>query len=757
VDTLSGIDAIEFADGVVVLVSLDFERPTVAITADHIVLGAGATATITFTLSEPSVDFDVTDVFVEGGAISDFTGSDTRFTATFTPYPDSNVAGRINVESNKFSDVSGNYNVDGADSDNQILIAIDTASPTIALSISKNSLRTDETATVIFTLSEASTNFTESDVRVTGGVLSNFSGSGVSYSAQLSLIVSNMVAGILTVPSGVFTDITGNANGDGGDSDNSLSITPINSPPFGELLISGRPIQGEILTVSHSLVDVDGLGTLSYQWLAAGIPIVAATGPIFTATQAEVGKSISVRSSYVDHRGRTEEVLSAATVLVVNVNDAPVADTASITTGEDTPQSGVLSATDIDSDRLTFSKVTDPAHGSVVVNVDGSFTYTPAQNFNGADSFSFTVNDASVDSAAATVSITVNAVNDAPIASAMSVTTGEDAAKGGTLVATDIDSPTLTYSVAANPSNGSVTVNPNGTFTYTPKPNFHGTDTFTFRASDGELDSSAAAVSIMVAAVNDPPSGAAAVIQTPEDTPRTFSASDFGFTDIDPGDGLTAVRIDSVPSVTAGTLSLSGNPVAAGQVIPAASLTQLQFVPASDVSGSIRAPSAFDITFARKSATTGTLQFALAQGQSVDISLQAYVKLIGATPVGNGRDAANGDGWMVDFKPTNEVAGAYRLAALTFDITPQPLTAIASLDVTFPEGTQAIGVSAFEIYAPLPLDDNHMLPSSDESVNLDGTPATTHTASFEFSVRDASLFASVPSTMGASDFLCVRR
>jgi VCBS repeat-containing protein len=107
----------------------------------------------------------------------------------------------------------------------------------------------------------------------------------------------------------------------------------------------------------------------------------------------------------------------------------------------------------------------------------------------------------------ATVTITVNAVNDAPAASALSITTDEDLAKTGTVAATDIDSPTLTYSAVTNPPNGTVTVNVDGTFTYTPTANFHGTDSFTFRANDGSLNSAPATVSITVTPINDPATG----------------------------------------------------------------------------------------------------------------------------------------------------------------------------------------------------------------------------------------------------------
>src|SRR5207248_6509949 len=109
--------------------------------------------------------------------------------------------------------------------------------------------------------------------------------------------------------------------------------------------------------------------------------------------------------------------------------------------------------------------------------------------------------DATVDSAAATISITVTAVNDAPVANAQSATTAEDTAKAITLTASDVDGDTLTYSIVSGPSHGSLSgAAPN--VTYTPAANYNGSDSFTFNANDSTIDSNVATVSVTVTAVN---------------------------------------------------------------------------------------------------------------------------------------------------------------------------------------------------------------------------------------------------------------
>jgi hypothetical protein len=145
-------------------------------------------------------------------------------------------------------------------------------------------------------------------------------------------------------------------------------------------------------------------------------------------------------------------------------------------------------------------------------------TYTPTTGYTGADSFTFKANNGSVDSNVATVSITVDAP---PVAAAQNVTAVENTALPITLSATDPDSPSLTFTVTANPSNGSLgavgtpTCTPAGggssctaTVTYTPNPGFFGADSFQFKVNDGTVDSNHATVSITVDAppVADPQS-----------------------------------------------------------------------------------------------------------------------------------------------------------------------------------------------------------------------------------------------------------
>src|SRR5207244_40662 len=143
--------------------------------------------------------------------------------------------------------------------------------------------------------------------------------------------------------------------------------------------------------------------------------------------------------------------------------------------------------TDVEGDSLTAVFVSGPAHGTLTLNTDGSFTYTPAGNYHGPDSFTYRANDGSLDSVVATVSITVNAVNEAPVANKDSYGTDEDtplvvAIPGVLGNDTDIEGSPLTATLVGGSGNGTLTLNPDGSFTYTPNAGFNGIDSFTYKA-----------------------------------------------------------------------------------------------------------------------------------------------------------------------------------------------------------------------------------------------------------------------------------
>jgi CshA-type fibril repeat protein len=142
---------------------------------------------------------------------------------------------------------------------------------------------------------------------------------------------------------------------------------------------------------------------------------------------------------------------------------------------------------DLDGDALVVSSVTVPAHGTAAVNPDGTIAYAPAANFNGADSFSYTVGDGNGGTATATVSVTVTAANDGPVAVNDTATTAEDTAATIAVLTndSDLDGDALTVTGVTVPAHGTATVNPDGTIAYAPAANYHGADSFSYTIGDG--------------------------------------------------------------------------------------------------------------------------------------------------------------------------------------------------------------------------------------------------------------------------------
>ncbi|MFM9074388.1 MAG: tandem-95 repeat protein, partial [Bacteroidota bacterium] len=220
--------------------------------------------------------------------------------------------------------------------------------------------------------------------------------------------------------------------------------------------------------------------------------------------------------------GTVDSNTATVTITVTPVNDIPVANNQSVTVTEDTPKAITLVGSDVETTELTYIIVASPTRGTLS-GTGSNITYTPNLNFNGSDSFTFKVNDGTADSNTATVSITVTAVNDAPIASSQFVFTNEDTALPILLFASDADGNPLTYAVVDQPQHGTLSCLDCRTPVYTPAANYNGPDSFTFKANDGTVDSNIATVNITVNAVNDAPVALNQSITVVEDTPASIT------------------------------------------------------------------------------------------------------------------------------------------------------------------------------------------------------------------------------------------
>lgn len=242
----------------------------------------------------------------------------------------------------------------------------------------------------------------------------------------------------------------------------------------------------------------------------------------------------SVSFTYKANDGKVDSNIATATINVTAVNDAPVLPQSQIVSAAfGTPVTFTLNeAIDIDSNTLSYIKVTNPANGTVTCT-GNSCTFTPAAGFSGSTSFTYKANDGLADSNTATVYITVGAdTNKAPVLSGtQSVSVAYNTTVNFDLNAgTDANGDTLTYTKLTNPTNGTLncTGGASRACSFAPNSGFSGTNTFTYKVNDGKVDSNIATVTLTVAA---------APVVIPESGPVTEPAPQTGYRPLGVGGG----------------------------------------------------------------------------------------------------------------------------------------------------------------------------------------------------------------------------
>lgn len=225
-----------------------------------------------------------------------------------------------------------------------------------------------------------------------------------------------------------------------------------------------------------------------YQWLPPNTVV-------YTPTVDFVGTdSFTFRS----HDGQAFSNVSTIILNVTAVNDAPLALAQAISTTRNSNAAVNLLATDVESDTITYTVVSSPTHG-VLSGTAPALVYTPAQNFVGADSFQFRASDVHGAATVATIGMTVLPTNTAPLADNLVLSTSQESAVAVNLTASDTDGDELTYTVVSSPTHGTL-IGAGTDWVYTPDTNFVGIDNLTFKANDGQADSTMATVSLNVAA-----------------------------------------------------------------------------------------------------------------------------------------------------------------------------------------------------------------------------------------------------------------
>ncbi|HZM14806.1 MAG TPA: Ig-like domain-containing protein, partial [Candidatus Krumholzibacteria bacterium] len=309
-------------------------------------------------------------------------------------------------------------------------------------------------------------------------------------------------------------------------------------------------IEGDTLTVSVATPP------------AHGTLVLAADGS-FTYTPAlDFFGTDSFTYTVRDPSGASDT--GVANLTIRGINDSPKGADVAFVTEEDIavhsgPPGVLRTASDADDDPLSASLVTPPLHGALELGPDGAFVYTPATDYFGDDGFVYEVTDGHGGRAGGTVGLTVLPVQDPPVVVEDAHVLDEDGslevvAPGLLANDSDVDGDVLESRLRTPPAHGVLRVESNGAFTYTPAPDFNGTDTFTYVADDGNGGTNQATVTLTVRPVNDLPVAADDAFGTAEDAALTVSGPGLLANDSDLDGDVTAARAGTSP--VHGTLRL---------------------------------------------------------------------------------------------------------------------------------------------------------------------------------------------------------
>lgn len=350
-----------------------------------------------------------------------------------------------------------------------------------------------------------------------------------------------------------FTYIISDGNGGSGVASVSVTIRPIEDAPTGVedaviLNTTGRAVQAESVTIFPLGNDINTDGAaLTIQSVDSAAngntqrnndnSITYTPNPGFSGTDSFTYQfGAAGRSGQTASTGRVSVVVDPDTNLVAAVDDSASTDEDKAVQiailGNDTATVGTLSVLGV-----------TPQQGKVVVNGDGTVTYTPSANFHGTDTFTYITGNGGSGAASATVTVQVAAVNDPPLAVKDSVTTAEEQPITVSVLSndSDVDGDTLSVAALTTPANGTATLGQNGSVTYRPKKDFNGVDNFAYTLSDGKGGSRMATVSVTVTPVNDAPVAADDLLVLDEDSQALLAVLG-NDQDVD-GDALTITGV----------------------------------------------------------------------------------------------------------------------------------------------------------------------------------------------------------------------
>lgn len=516
---------------------------------------------------------------------------------------------------------------------------------------------------------------------------------------------------------------TTDPNANNNSSSQTTTVNPINDPPVNTVPSNLTVLEDGTLTITGtSIVDVDAqpplLLDVSVDCGPFGTVAFSNTGgATVTAGNAMGASSITMRGTLTqlnaalasfsfrplanlsgtlsitlttNDLGNTGAPgprvdIDSIVVQVTPTNDPPVAVADSVTVLEDSSNNTVLVLANDDispdtGETLTVIQVSAAMHGIATGQIN-QVSYTPAANYFGPDSFTYTISDGNGGTATATVTVNVTDVNDPPVANDDSLSAPEGSTNAplpvlaNDSIAPDV-SETLTVTAVTQPSSGSVTIAPGGTqVLYTPNMGFNGADTFTYTVSDGRGGTDTATVTVQVGPVNDPPVNTMPAAQTmAEDSTLVLSAASsngISIDDVDVGPGLVQLTL----SVTNGTITL-------------AHTTGLNF---SLGDGSQDSVMSFTSQLSAANTALDGLSFAPAANFNGTVTLSLTTNDLGNTGVGGAKQDT--DTLTITVTPVNDPPTANNDTFTVVEDGPsQPLNVLAN-DSTAPDTGETLAVT----------------------------------------------------------------
>jgi len=340
----------------------------------------------------------------------------------------------------------------------------------------------------------------------------------------------------------------------------SIHVLEVNDPPVAySQSITGIENIDIVTQLDGSDIEIQTLVYDVFNQAENGmVSITPTTGQcVYTPEMNFVGEDMF---SFTVSDGYTQSSPATVHVTVIMGNHPPEVVDGKWAVYEDTPANFTLTATDTNNDKLTFRVDSQPTLGQIEIldSHTGQCRYMPNPNKYGTDILTFIASDGLLDSKTATITIDITPVNDRPHADDSTLSLDEDFEKQGNLTGSDIDGDPLSFQIVIAPENGLLALNDaqKGLYSYSPFPNYHGTDAFQFIARDSSMHSLTATVTIVIASQNDTPSANPLFFETIEDTEISGQLEG---SDID-NDPLQFMIVDEPDAVSKGILEMK-NPL----------------------------------------------------------------------------------------------------------------------------------------------------------------------------------------------------